>query len=67
MIHITMITNSEKKKIIEIHTHAHPTKIRIYLALKSADMPAHGNESEGSILLAQSNAFLANWFSPSSR
>lgn len=63
MIHITMITNSDKKKIIETHT----TKKRIYLALKSADMPAHGNESEGSILLAQSNAFLANWFSPSSR
>ena len=28
-------------------------------------MPAHGNESEGSILLAQSNAFLANWFAVS--
>ena len=55
---MTLHKNNNKKKI---------KILSIYLAGKSADMPAHGNESEGSILLAQSNAFLANWFVPSSR
>lgn len=40
-------------------------RIWTYRVSASADIPAHGNASEGSILRARSNACRANCFSPS--
>lgn len=39
--------------------------VYIYLTSASADIPAHGNASEGSMLLARSNACWASFLSPS--